>query len=164
MSKGEAAFQLVRQAKAPAATANTSDLITSICDMGTCQNATAVINLEHTTNDVMDVAFWTSCSDTVCVSGTAKTATTNTVAVVVTSDADTIQAVKSDGTAITGLSVSSNIISTLDSDCSVIVDLRNIRRYLCMQYTGLGSGSTMGVTFLGRDMMEAPSNAARTAY
>ena len=155
--------KLVRQARVPSASANTSDLITTICDMGSCQNATAIISLDYT--DALDhIDFWTSSSDSCIASGTAQTATTNTVQVVLASDDDSLQASSGSATAVTGLAVSSNVITSLAADGDYAVELPNIRRYLAMQFNGNGSSSNVGVTFIGRDMLEAPNAAARSAY
>jgi len=153
---------LVKLARAPAASANTSDLITTICDMGTCQNAIAIIDVDHT-DDLSQLKFWTSCSDSCIASGTAQSATTNTVAVEIASDDDGLTAWNGD-TAITGLTVSSNAIELLDSDGTFAVALPDIRRYLVMQYNGHGTGTHFGVTFVGRDMQESGWTGARSAY
>lgn len=155
--------QLVKPAKISGATANTSDLISTILDMGTCQNATAIINFEYTTNDVVEMAFWTSSSDTCGVTGTPQTATTNTVAVEITSDNDSLQAWNGN-TQVTNLSITSNKIDSLAQDCVIAVELPNIRRYLYAQWTGTGTGSTIGITVIGRDMAESPWTGARSAY
>ena len=97
---------LVKQALVPAVTANTSDLITAICDMGDCQNATAIIDVDYT-EAVSGVQFWTSQSDTCGVAETQQTATTNTVQVLIASDDDSLQA-WAGNTRDTGLTVSSN--------------------------------------------------------
>jgi len=157
--------KLVKIARLPAATANSSDVITTICDMGDCQNALAIVELEYTNHSVTDLGFWTSLSDTCGVTGTEQTATTNTVAVVITSDDDSLQAWNGN-TCITDLAVASNRITSLAQDGVVAVELPNIRRYLFAQYNNAGTGSTMGITFIGRDPSgsDRPWTAARTAY
>ncbi len=157
--------QLVKIARLPAVTANTSDLITTICDMGDCQNATAIVEFEYTTNAIAELAFWTSASDSCGTSQTVQTATTNTVQVPLASDDDSLQAWNGN-TRITNLTVASNMISSLAQDGVVAVELPNIRRYLYMQYTGTGTGSTLGVTFIGRDPSgsDRPWTAARTGF
>lgn len=162
--QGELAKQCIRVAKIPAALAATSDLISTIVDMGTCQNATAYIAYNYDSDSCIEMAFWTSSSDTSLLSGTVQTATTNTVAVVVTSDDDHLGAWDSAGGKMSGLTVSSNMISSIASDCVIAVDLPNIRRYVTAQFTGLGAVDYMSIVFVGRDAMEAPVDAARTAY
>ena len=135
---------LVKQALVPAVTANTSDLITAICDMGDCQNATAIIDVDYT-EAVSGVQFWTSQSDTCGVAETQQTATTNTVQVLIASDDDSLQA-WAGNTRDTGLTVSSNTLTGIDADGTIAVELPNIRRYLFMQYNGHGSTTTMGAT------------------
>jgi len=158
--------KLVKSAYLPTATATTSDVITTICDMGDCQNATAIVSYEYTSHSLANLSFWTSNSDTCGVTGTVQTATTNTVAAVVTSDDDSLQAWNGN-TRVTNLSISSNKISSLAQDCVVAVELPNIRRYLYAQWDAAGgTGSTMSITFIGRDPSgsDRPWTAARTAY
>ena len=162
------ANQLVKQAYAPTATATTSDLITTICDMGDCQNATAIINFEYTTHSVVELSFWTSSSDTCGVTGTKQTATTNTVRVTPVSDDDSMSAwnTTSGGTRVTNLTVTSDIAS-LAQDMVIAVELPNIRRYLYAQWEAAGgTGSHIGITFIGRDPSgsDRPWTGARTAY
>jgi len=158
------ANKVVKLARAPAVTANTSDLITTICDMGDCQNATAIIDVDHT-EDISGVQFWTSSSDSFIVAETQQTATTNTVQVAISSDDDSLQAWNGN-TRDTGLTVSSNTLSGIDADASIAVELPNIRRYLVMQFNGHGTTTTMGVTFIGRDPSgsDRPWTGARSAY
>jgi len=155
--------QLIKPARLPAITANSSDVITTICDMGACPSATAIINFEYTTHSVTDLAFWTSSSDTCGVTGTAQTATTNTVAVEITSDADGLQAWNGN-TQITNLAVASDRITSLAQDGCVAVALPGIRRYLYAQYNNAGTGSTMSITFTGHDGGEDASEGTRAAY
>jgi len=156
--------KLIKLARAPAVTANTSDLITTICDMGDCQNATAIIDVDYT-EAISGVQFWTSSSDTCITSTTQQTATTNTVQVAIASDDDSLQA-WSGNTRDTGLTVSSNTLTGIDADDTIAIELPNIRRYLVMQFNGHGTTTTMGVTFIGRDPSgsDRPWTAARTAY
>ena len=156
--------QLVRTARIAAVTANTSDLISSICDMANCESATAYITADCSSDAIVDLTFWTSSSDTCIASGTAQSATTNTVKVAVASDADGLQAWNASNVAITGLTVSSNAISTIDSDCTVAIELPDIRRYLVAQYTGTGTGSYFGMVFIGRDGAGAVSAGVRAEY
>ena len=149
-----------------AATATTSDVITTICDMGECQNATAIVSYEYTTDSLANLSFWTSLSDACGVTGTVQTATTNTVAVDVTSDDDSLQAWNGN-TQVTNLSVSSNKIASIAQDCVIAVELPNIRRYLYAQWDAAGgTGSTMSITFIGRDPSgsERPWTGARSGY
>jgi len=157
--------QLVKIAKLPDNTTNASDVVTTICDMGDCQNATAIVEFEYTNHSVTNLAFWTSSSDSCGVTGTAQSATTNTVAVEIASDDDSLQAWNGN-TRKTGLSVSDNVIATVNSDCVIAVELPNIRRYLYAQYTAAGTGSTLGITFIGRDPSgsDRPWTGARSAY
>ena len=63
------ASKLVKLARVPVVTENTSDLITTICDMGDCQNATAIIDVDYT-EAISGIQFWTSSSDcatTACI-------------------------------------------------------------------------------------------------
>jgi hypothetical protein len=154
---------LIKIARLPAVTADASDVITTICDMGACQSAIAIVSFEYTTDSVTDLAFWTSSSDTCGVTGTAQTATTNTVAVEIASDADGLQAWNGN-TQITDLSVSSNMIASLAQDGVVAIELPSIRRYLYAQYNGAGTGSTLGITFVGLDGGQDACEGARTAY
>jgi len=160
--------QLIKSARLPAVTASDAvNGVSTICDMGDCQNAVAIIDFEFTTHNVSDVKFWTSSSDTDCVtSGTARTATTNTVQVVVASDDDSLQAWNGN-TRVTNLSVSSaGTLADLAQDCAVAIELPNIRRYLAAEWVGTGVSSTMGITFIGRDPSgsDRPWTAARSAY
>lgn len=155
--------QLIKPARLPAVTANSSDVITTICDMGACTSATAIVNFEYTTDSVTDLAFWTSNSDTCGVTGTEQTATTNTVKVSITSDADGLQAWNGN-TQITNLAVASDRITSLAQDGVVAIALPNIRRYLYAQYNNAGTGSTMGITFIGQDGGPNTSEGPRTAY
>lgn len=164
MNKGNLSEYVVRQALMNQVGANSSDLITTICDMGGCQDAIAIIDVNYTTNAFMDLAFWTSSSDTCGVAGTAQTATTNTVQVAITSDKDNLVSKDSSNNNVSDLTVSNNIISTIAADGVTVVELKNIRRYLYMQYTGLGTGSYMGVTFIGKNSTEAPWSGSRAAY
>ena len=159
----ELGMTLAKPARLSAITADTSDLITTICDMGTCRNATAYLNFEYTTDALSQIVFWTSSSDTCITSETGQTATTNTVAVAIASDNDRLQAWNGN-TRVTNLAVASNVLGPVAQDCGIAVDLPNIRRYVVMQYNGHGTGSTLGVVFVGRDMAEAPYTGARTAY
>jgi hypothetical protein len=157
--------KLVKIARLPAVTANSSDVITTICDMGDCQNATAIVSFEYTTDSVTDLGFWTSSSDTSGVTGTAQSATTNTVAVEIASDADSLQAWNGN-TRIVNLAVSSNLITSLAQDGVIAVELPNIRRHLYAQYNNAGTGSTMSITFIGKDPSgsERPWTGGLTAY
>jgi len=162
MPKGQVGFTLVKPARIAAVTANTSDLITTICDMGTCKNATAILNVNYT-EALSQIVFWTSSSDSCITSATGQTATTNTVQVAIASDNDRLQAWNGN-TQVTNLAVASNVLGPIAQDCGVAIDLPNIRRYLVMQYNGHGTTTELGVEFVGRDMGEAPYSAARTAY
>jgi len=157
--------KLVKIARLPAVTANSSDVITTICDMGDCQNALAIVDVDYTNHSVTDLGFWTSSSDTCGVTGTAQTATTNTVAVVIASDDDSLQAWNGN-TRITNLAVASNRFTSIAQDGVIAVELPNIRRYLYGQYNNAGTGCVMGITFIGRDPSgsDRPWTAARTAY
>ena len=154
---------LVKIARLPAVTADSSDVITTICDMGNCENALAVVEFEYTTHSVTDLAFWTSNSDTCGVTGTATTASTNTIAVDIASDDDSMQAWNGD-TKITDLAVSGDMITSLAQDGVVAIELPNIRRFLYAQYNNAGVASTMGITFIGRDGSGNVSAGPRTAY
>ncbi|HUS45349.1 MAG TPA: hypothetical protein VM219_04870 [Phycisphaerae bacterium] len=157
--------QVVKTGRLPAITANTSDLITTIVDLGGCTSATAIINMEYTTHALTSIQFWTSSSDIAAISGTQKVATTNTVAVDLVSDADGLQAWNGN-TQVTNLSVAADTIATIAQDCTVAVSLPNIRRYLVMQYNGHGVSSTLGVTFIGDHVKsnESPYTGPRTGY
>jgi len=166
MAQKRLSSMLIKQARVPVITANTSDLITTICDMGDCQNATAIVNYEYTTDSTVFLSFWTSSSDTCGVTGTATTASTNTVRCEIASDDDSLQAWDDDNTAVTNLTVTSDIAS-LAQDMVIAVELPNIRRYLYAQWEASGgTGSTMAITFIGRDQSgsDRPWTAARTAY
>ena len=157
--------EVVRLARLPAVSADTSDLITTICDMGDCPNATAILTLDYT-DAITSVQFWTSNSDTCGLSGTQQTATTNTVKAAVTSDDDSLQAWSTASAAVTDLSVASDTIAALGAgDRLVAVDLSNIRRYLYMQFNGHGTSSVLGVTFIGHDSASGEfGEGARAAY
>ena len=150
--------ELVKIARLPAVTADSSDVITTICDMCDCRDATAIIEFEYTSHSVTDLGFWTSASDTCGVTGTEQTATTNTVAVEIASDADGLQAWNGN-TRITNLAVTSDRITSLAQDGVVAVRLPNIRRYLYAQYNNAGTGSTMGITFIGHDSASGEAGA-----
>ena len=158
--------QLVKAAYLPTATSTASDVITTICDMGDCQNATAIVNFEYTTDSLVELSFWTSSSDTSGVTGTKQTATTNTVRVDIASDDDSMQAWDDDNGRVTDLTVTSDI-ATLAQDMVIAVELPNIRRYLYAQWEAAGgTDSTLGITFIGRDPSgsDRPWTAARSAY
>lgn len=156
--------EIVRLARLPAVSAATSDLVTSICDMGDCTSATAIITLDYT-DPVQNIDFWTSSSDTCIASGTQQTATTNTVQVELASDDDSLQAWSTASAAVTDLTVTSDVIITLSADRLVAVALPNIRRYLAMQFTGTGSSSVLGVTFVGHNSQSGEfGEGPRTAY
>ena len=157
--------KLVRMARMPAVTADTSDLITTICDMGDCQNATAIIAMDYT-EAVTGVQFWTSNSDSCITSGTQQTATTNTVAVLIASDDSSLQAWSTATAAVTDLSLTSDTIAALGAaDRLIAVELPNIRRYLACQFNGHGTTTTLGVTFIGRESQTGEAGSgARTAY
>jgi len=157
--------QLVKTAYAPAVfSGNTSDLITTICDMGDCQNATAIIAIDYT-DAITAIRFWTSSSDSCITSTTAQTATTNTVQVAITSDDDSLQSWNGN-TRVTNLSVTDNTIATVAADQTITVELPNIRRYLACQFNGHGTSSVVSMTFIGRDPSgsERPWTAARAEY
>jgi len=157
--------QLVKQAYAPTATSTASDVITTICDMGDCQNVTAFVNYEYTTDSTVELSFWTSASDTCGVTGTKQTATTNTVRCSIASDDDSMQAWNGN-TRVTNLTVTSDIAS-LAQDMVIAVELPNTRRYVYAQWEASGgTGSTMAITFVGRDPSgsDRPWTAARSAY
>jgi hypothetical protein len=164
MNTGNISEYVVRCAKMPAQTAAASDVVTTICDMGGCQDATAIINYNYTTDAVIEVKFWTSTSDSCGVTGTAQAATTNTVAVEVTSDKDNLVAKDTSGNNISDLTVANNGISSIGFDGTVVVELPNIRRYLYCQYTGLGTGSYVGIVFVGKNGQEAPWSGPAAAY
>jgi hypothetical protein len=147
-----------------ALTANTSDLVTSIVDLGTVESATAVITYQYSDAGIGNVEFFTSTSDTFIVSGTRQTETTNTKQVAITSDADSLSARLDDGTAASALTVSGNAIALIASDLVVAVELPKVRRYVAMQYTGGAATDRLSVTFIGRDLAEAPWPGARAAY
>ena len=165
MAQKRLSSMLIKQARVPVVTANTSDLITTICDMGDCQNATAIIEVDYT-EAISGVQFWTSSSDTCIASTTQQTATTNTVAVAIDSDDDSLSSWNASNTAVTGLTVASNTLTGIAADQTIAVELPNIRRYLVMQFNGHGTTTTMGVTFIGKDPSggERPWTGALTAY
>ena len=154
---------LIKAARLPAVTADNSDRITTICDMGNCESAVAIVEFEYTTDSVTDLAFWTSSSDTCGVAGTEQTDTTNTVQVSITSDADGLQGWNGN-TQITNLAVASDRITSLAQDGVVAVALPNIRRFLFGQYNNAGTGSTLGITFIGQDGGPNTSEGPRSAY
>ena len=157
--------QLVKQGKEPAPTANTSDLKTTVCDMGDCQNATAIINASVSDTGFTVIKFWTSSSDAMAASGTAQVAGTHTILCAIASDDDSLQA-WSGNTVKTDLSVASNVIAAISADCSIAVELPNIRRYLAVEYNGHDTDDAIGITFIGRDPSgsDRPWTTARSAY
>lgn len=168
--EGNLGTQVIRLAKTPADIAATSDAITTICDMGTCAHATAVIAFTYaTSSDITDVAFWTSTSDTCGVASTAQVASTNTVQVQIVSDADHLVSKDTSNNNVSDLTVSSYYISSIAASGVTVVDLPNIRRYLFMQYNQAGDAGVgtadLGVVFIGRDGQEQPDKPpTRTAY
>jgi len=156
---------LVKQGKEPGPSANTSDLKTSVCDMGDCQNATVIINASVSDTGFTVIKFWTSASDAMAASGTAQSAGTQTILCNIASDDDSLQA-WCDNTKITNLSVSSNVLAAITTDMSIAVKVPNIRRYLAVEYNGHDTDDAIGITFIGKDPSggERPWTGALTAY
>ena len=167
MAQRKLSSMLVKQAYPPTASSTASDVITTICDMGDCQNVTAIVNFDFSTDTISDLRFWTSSSDTSGATGTRQTATTNTVQVNVVSDNDSLTAWNGN-TRVTSLVVSHGGIKTLATqDMAIAVELPNTRRYLYAQWgAGGGTGSELAITFIGHDPSgsDRPWTAARTGY
>jgi len=154
--------------------AATSDLIGAEIDVGNATSGTLVIiksDLAGTNNDVNNFEVWTSCSDhtgAMLVSNTQKTATTNTVKVSITSDADNLVgwSIPSStvATARTGLSITTNTLAKFSADGIYAINCPDIRRYLNIQYSGEGTSYKMSVIFIADGLADAPWSAARTAY
>jgi len=164
MSQKTLSSKLVKVGVLPLLTSNASDTISTICDMGDCQNATAIVDLSYSSHSVTDLAFWTSnvVGDMVA---TPIVATTAIIAVEIASDDDSFQAWNGN-TRITDAAIASNQITSLAASGVYAIELPNIRRYLCAQFNEAGTGSTMGITFIGRDPSgsDRPWTAARTGY
>lgn len=151
--------------------ANTSDLIGTEVDIQEACGGTLVIvksDLSDANNDVLDLEVWTSCSDhsgAMLVSGTSKTATTNTVKATLTSDADNFVAWSTTQT--TGLysrTISSNKLATLDAAGIYVLNVPDLRRYVNIQFTGTGVKSKLTAILIANGLADAPKRAARTAY
>lgn len=172
--KGELAlkhWQLMLNNKTGAAT---SDLIGLEIDVGAAKNGTLIVvksDLSDANNDVNNLDVWTSCSDhsgAMLVSGTAKTATTNTVKVPLTSDANNLVGWSDPSstvpTARTGLSISSNTLAKLSASGVYVLNCPDLRRFVNIQYSGEGTKYKMSAIFIADDLDNAPRAAARTAY
>ena len=172
--KGELAlkhWQMLMNNKTGAAT---SDLIGAEIDVGNAGNGTIVViksDLSDANNDINNFEVWTSSSDhtgAMLVSNTQKTATTNTVKVALTSDADNLIGwsipASTVPTARTGLSITSNTLAKLSAEGVYVINCPDLRRYVNIQYSGEGTKYKMSALFIAADLARAPRTAARTAY
>jgi len=97
------------------------------------------------------------------VSETAKTATTNTVQVVLTSDTDNFVAWNGT-TALTSKTITSSKVLKLDATGIYVLNCPDLRRYVNVQFTGEGTKALITAAFIADDLSDAPKRAARTAY
>jgi len=145
-----------------------SDKFLTEIDCGNAQNGTLVIVANVASSSSLDnVEVWTSAVSDFGTSGTqlSAVASDGIAQVAITSDADNLWSEKTGGDSLsTKLSVSSNKISSISEDSVVVINCKNISRYLKIQYDSDGVGSSVSQVFIGHDTEEGPWSGARSAY
>ena len=146
-----------------------SNLILTEIDTGGAQNGTLVLVVDlAASSDMANVEVWTSTATGFASSGTALAAVASdgTAKVLIASDAQDalMKAEGASAGAISDLTVSSNVISSITQDGVYVIECPNVSRYVNVQYDSDGTGSKVSAVFIGHDLPEAPWEGARTAY
>lgn len=163
---GLSRFDIARTRASTAAAA--SDALMGEIDAGNARNGTLILQLDMPVNsDMNDIQVWTSSQSDFGTSGTALTAVASDGLrqVELSSDDSNLWAAKSDGTVLTShFTVASNTIASVSDVCTIALNLKNIGRYVRVQYNSQGTGGQITQTFIGHDLAEAPWAGARSAY
>lgn len=150
------------------ASVSASDKICTEIDVGTAQNGTLAIVVNYT-EAIKNLDIWTSSVSDFGSDTTAHAATTGvTEKVVISSDTSNLYACKYKSGAnpsdLYGLSVSSNTIASIGESQMIVVNVKNLKRYLNVQYSGFGTSTVWSMSFIGHDLEEAPYAGARSAF
>lgn len=145
-----------------------SDLISAVHgDLGGAKTATAYLIVDNAAaSDLANVEFWTSNASDFATSGTAlaAVASDSTAMIVVTSDMGSLVARGTLNSALSDLTVSSGSIANIVQDGLYQIALRNVARYVVMQYDSDGTGSRYSLAVVAEDLDRAPFPGATTAY
>ena len=148
-----------------------ADKILTEVDTGNSYNGTLflTVNAAASSDAMALVEIWTSSASDFASSGTALAAVTSdgTARVKIVSDAQGLNMLYAKGvtnTAISDLTVSSNTITAIDEDGVYAISCPNVSKYLNVQYTSVGIGSTVSATWVGHDIADGPYSGAQATY
>ena len=159
-------FALLNNQAATGATG--SDLILNEIDTGGAKNGTLILVIDNTaSSDQANVEVWTSRASNFATSTSAlaAVASDSTAKVKITSDSSNFYSMGVLGASISDVTISStNVISNLTEDGLYVLNLKNLARYVNVQYDSDGTGSKIAAIFIGHDVPEAPWAGERTEY
>jgi hypothetical protein len=146
-----------------------SDVIGSDVDMLGYKNATLLLVYSPTaSSDLRNLEVWTSTvSDSFLVSGTtgAAVASDGTYQVTLLSDESNFRAQGLSGGTISDVTVASNTVASIKQAGVYAFNLKNISRYLNLQYDAEDATGKVVAVFLGHDAdYSAPPKAKQAAY
>lgn len=151
-----------------AANTTSDNAVLQEIDTGGARNGTLVVSYGYDSDQIANVEVWTSAMSDFATYGTALAAVPSdgTRQVELTSDADTLASYDSNNAAESGvLSVTGSTISDLGAaDRTVVIALKDLSRYVNVQFDGDGTTTDWSVAFIGHDVLSAPYAGIRPSY
>lgn len=143
------------------------DQILTEVDTGGARNGTLVLSVNlAASSDLSDVTVWTSAVSDFLTDGTAASAVASdgTAKVTLSSDTSNLYAKGVTDGSISDLNVSDNKIKCISQDGMYVIGLKNLSRYVNVQYDDGGAGNYMSAVFIGHDSPELPWGGEQAAY
>ena len=145
-----------------------SDLIFTEIDTGGAANGTVVLVVDAAaaSDACQHLEIWTSSATGFATStvALAAVASDSTRLVEIASDTGSLYAIGASEAAISDLTVTDYAIAEINQDGVYGIDVRNLGRYINIQYDSSGTGSSISAVFVGGDLMTAPWPGARSEY
>ncbi len=149
------------------ADAQSSDNILNEVDTGGARNGVVILHANFAAaSDITNVEVWTSAKSNFLIDGTTGvvSASDGQGLCTLASDKSNLFAEAVAGGSISDLTVSANAISTIDQDGMYIIGVKNVSRYLNVQYDGGTAGHKLSAVFIGEDPVTSPWGGAQAAY
>jgi len=148
--------------------AESSDVLFTEIDTGGAQNGTIILVVDAAAGSdaVQQLEIWTSRATGFASTGVQLTAVASdsTRQCKIASDTGSLYAIGASEAAISDLTVTDYAIAEINQDGVYGIDVRNLGRYINIQYDSSGTGSSISAVFVGGDLMTAPWPGARSAY
>ncbi|HUU94930.1 MAG TPA: hypothetical protein VM487_04255 [Phycisphaerae bacterium] len=146
-----------------------SDLELVEVDTGGAQNGTLILVCNFAaSSDIKNLEVWTSTNSDFMTDGTQITAVASdgTRQVALASDASnfTAKLLTGNGDLNSDVTITSNVVMTLNEDAVYVLNLKSLSRYMNVQYSQGGAASTLTAVFIGHDLPEAPYTGAQSGY